>query len=47
MLTETINYLNQMSIIYEIIVVNDGSKDKTKFVALEKGKEMNANLYVV
>ena len=47
MLKETIDYLRQNKIVYEIIVVNDGSKDKTSQVAMEQGKKEKANLYVV
>lgn len=47
MLAETIAYLKKNKIEYEIIVVNDGSKDKTSQVAIQKGKEEQANLYVV
>lgn len=38
MLNESIEFLNSMKINYEIIVVNDGSKDKTTQVATQKGK---------
>lgn len=47
MLNESIEFLNSMKINYEIIVVNDGSKDKTTQVATQKGKQKNANLFVV
>lgn len=47
MLDQTIGYLSQKKIKYEIIVVNDGSKDKTSEVAIKKGKAESANLYVV
>lgn len=38
MLNESIGFLKQMKVNFEIIVVNDGSKDKTTQVALQKGK---------
>ena len=38
MLDETVTHLNKLNINNEIIIVNDGSKDKTTEVALTKGK---------
>ena len=38
MLNQSIDFLNNMKINYEIIVINDGSKDKTTQVAIQKGK---------
>lgn len=47
MLDETVTHLTKINIPYEIIVVNDGSKDKTTDAALSKAKELNTNLVVV
>ena len=38
MLDQTLAHLNKLTITYEIIIVNDGSKDKTTEAALIKGK---------
>ena len=40
-------HLKKLKKEYEILIVNDGSKDKTTEVALKKGKELSANLCVV
>lgn len=47
MLEETVTHLRKIDISYEIIVVNDGSKDKTTQAALSKAKELDTNLVVV
>lgn len=38
MLDESVAHLNKLNINNEIIIVNDGSKDKTTEVALKKGQ---------
>ena len=39
--------MRKSSLRYEVIVVNDGSRDKTTEVALRKGKEYGLELSVV
>ena len=41
MLDETARHLKKINKKYEIIIANDGSKDKTTQVALNKAKELN------
>jgi glycosyltransferase involved in cell wall biosynthesis len=38
MLEDTVKHLNKIHSKYEIIIANDGSKDKTTEVALSKAK---------
>lgn len=47
MLDQTLAHLTKLAISYEIIIVNDGSKDKTTEVALAKARELKANLCVL
>jgi dolichyl-phosphate beta-glucosyltransferase len=47
MLDDTAKYLKQINKKYEIIIVNDGSKDNTTQAALNKAKELSLNLVVV
>jgi dolichyl-phosphate beta-glucosyltransferase len=47
MLEETAEYLKQHKYAYEIIIVNDGSKDDTTNVALETSKRLKINTIVI
>lgn len=47
MLEETAEYLKKKKYTYEIIIANDGSKDRTSAVALETGKRLGINIIVV
>jgi glycosyltransferase involved in cell wall biosynthesis len=47
MLEDTVKHLKNINSKYEIIIANDGSKDKTTQVALAKAKELGANLVVL
>lgn len=47
MLQDTVSHLKKSNKKYEIIIANDGSKDKTTEIALQKGKELNIDLLVV
>ena len=47
MLEETASHMKGLKQTFEILIVNDGSKDKTTEVALKNGKSLNIDLYVV
>jgi dolichyl-phosphate beta-glucosyltransferase len=47
MLDDTVKHLKKSNKTYEIIIANDGSKDKTTEVALAKAKELSAPLVVL
>lgn len=47
MLKDTVKHLKKIGRTYEIIIANDGSKDKTTQVALSTAAELKANLIVL
>ena len=47
MLDDAVTHLKKINKKYEIIIANDGSKDRTTQVALAKAKQLGANLIVV